>query len=125
MAMSEISRTARDLILNTLEERGLSDRSCLVACGINPTFFTDWRTENIGNPAFDKLYKIFKHLDLSMDEMAPVIPPARVPEDEAELLRIYQMMPHEGKSMIMAAAYAEKRRLSEQGSRKNAEADIG
>lgn len=127
MAMKDISESARNLVVETLESKGISDRTCLMACEINPSFLSDWRSGNIKNPAFDKVYRLFKHLNLSMDNMEPVRAPAKAPEDEEELIRIYRMMKREGKSMILAAAYAEKRRLAEEGGRavEVEDADIG
>lgn len=115
-----ISDAARDLILQTLEARGISDRQCLMACGIKSSFLADWKSGKAKNPTFEKVYPIFQYLGLSLDDFGksiePVPPPVEMTEDEEELLRMYRMLDREGKTLVLSSAYGEKRRLAEQGS---------
>ncbi len=125
----DFAEQAKSLIISTLEERGISDRACLVGSGLTLTFLADWRSGKVRNPSFDKVCRIFKYLGLSIDNMCPIEAPAladdeQMTEDEAELLRLYRMIDREGRAMVLSTAYTEKRRVAEQGSEAPASANI-
>ena len=125
----DFAEQAKSLIISTLEERGISDRACLVGSGLAMTFLADWRSGKVRNPSFDKVCAIFKYLGLSLDTMSAVEPfevsdDEKMTEDEMELLRLYRMVDREGKTLVLSAAYTEKRRCAEQGSEPPAAASI-
>lgn len=64
------SRQILETILKAIEKRGVTEKECLVSSHVNTSFLSDWKKEKIKSPPFDKIYRISKYLNLSLDKLA-------------------------------------------------------
>ena len=124
MGTVDLLDRVRDAALKAIDEKGTTKAECARACGIAPTFFTEWENGKIKSPGFDKVFKIYQYLGLSLDtlsssdhsvdEIPQAEPPIRLAADESEILRLYQMQDMEGRTEILHAAYEQKKRLAKE-----------
>jgi transcriptional regulator with XRE-family HTH domain len=74
------NRRMLGLILKKIEERGITEKECLVGSQVNTSFLSDWKKEKIKSPPFDKIYRISRYLNLSLDRLAGSDQPQKEPE---------------------------------------------
>ncbi|WP_129588148.1 helix-turn-helix domain-containing protein [Clostridium minihomine] len=63
------SRKLLEKILKAIDEQGLTAKECLIKSQVNTSFLSDWKNGKIKSPPFDKIYRIAKQLNLSLDEL--------------------------------------------------------
>lgn len=80
-------------ILNAIEQRRISEKECLVKSQVNTSFLSDWKNGKIKSPPFDKIYRIARFLNLSLDLLADnTPPPSQLPEPEQFLLNGFRKL---------------------------------
>ncbi|WP_326840880.1 helix-turn-helix domain-containing protein [Faecalispora sporosphaeroides] len=80
-------------ILNAIEQRQISEKECLVKSQVNTSFLSDWKNGKIKSPPFDKIYRIARFLNLSLDLLADnTPPPSQLPEPEQFLLNGFRKL---------------------------------
>lgn len=80
-------------ILNAIEQRRISEKECLVKSQVNTSFLSDWKNGKIKSPPFDKIYRIARFLNLSLDLLADnTPPPSQLPEPEKFLLNGFRKL---------------------------------
>lgn len=80
-------------ILNAIEQRRISEKECLVKSQVNTSFLSDWKNGKIKSPPFDKIYRIARFLNLSLDLLADnTPPPSQLPEPEQFLLNGFRQL---------------------------------
>lgn len=105
------NHTNTDILLNNIlyfmKSKGISEKECLVKSNISTSFFSDWKAGRLKNPTFDKIYRISKTLDVSIDtlisaeksEAAPLLSHDLSP-DEYNLLHTYRDINETGKKLM-------------------------
>ena len=104
-----INDVALRVILQTIKEKGLTEKSVLLEAGVSTSFLTDWKKRRIISPSFDKVYRIGKTLQLNLDSLQdyenedfvnnkPIS--EGIPVDEKILLDTYRELNQAGKSLL-------------------------
>lgn len=57
-------------IFKAIEQRNSTAKECLIRSKVNTSFLSDWKNGKIKSPPFDKIYRISRYLDLSLDFLA-------------------------------------------------------
>ncbi len=63
------SQKILNIIIKNVKESNLSEKECLLACGINTSFLTDWKNNKVKFPSYDKLVKIAQYLNIDLYEL--------------------------------------------------------
>lgn len=114
----DISRCLRDVILEAIKSRGITEKQCADACGLSNGFFADWKAERVKCPSFDKVFKMCKYLGVSMDSLALEHPtPICAVEgsahsvDEERLLERFGHLDDDGRELVLAYALTQLQRV--------------
>lgn len=115
----DISSRAREVILATIQNKGLTEKQCATDCGLSSGFFADWKAGRVKSPSFDKIYKICKYLEMSIDslntESSFTVSSSQnsfdVSMDEQRLIEKYRALDDDGKDIVRSAAISEYRRV--------------
>ena len=109
------SQEVLDIIMQYITESGKTAKECLLSCGINTSFLTDWKSGKIKAPSYDKIIKLADFLDIDIcwlftgKEKSPSLP-----DDEQELLSYYNNLPEWeqqrliGRAATLAEIYKEQ-----------------
>lgn len=89
-------------ILHAIEERRITEKECLIKSQVNTSFLSDWKNGKIKSPPFDKIYRISRFLNLSLDLLADNSPPpGELPEAEQFLLNGFRKLDQLEQQIIM------------------------
>lgn len=55
------------IIVENINNNGLSEKDCLKACGIGANFLTDWKSGKSKFPSYDKIIKLSQFLKIDLD----------------------------------------------------------
>lgn len=102
-----------DRIQSLAISHGMNLTDLSKAVNVSAGNVSDWKSGR-AVPSLEKLLRIADYFSVSMDYLTERDDryPAMT-EDTVELAKIYNALGREGKTMVMSAAYAEKRRISE------------
>ncbi|HAQ39629.1 MAG TPA: hypothetical protein DCM73_01545 [Clostridiales bacterium] len=62
-----MSNNVLETILFLIKQNGITEKELLKQCNINTSFLTDWKSGRIKNPSYDKLVKIARYFNVSID----------------------------------------------------------
>ncbi len=128
--ITDVSNYLCDVIIQRIQDRGIEESQCAVACGLSSDFFTDWKAGRIRNPNFFCVFAICKYLgidinSLNIEHPVPLYasPSAssekhveNVDSDEMRLLEQYRALDNDGKEEVRHTLRVEHRRvLAEKG----------
>lgn len=65
----EINDVILNSILNKIKDKGLTEKEILLASNVTTSFLSDWKAGRLKSPSFDKIYRISKELNLSLDSL--------------------------------------------------------
>ena len=83
------------------------------AIGVSTGNIGDW-VNGRSQPSVEKLVKIADYFDVSLDYLVDRGDRFPTPSpDTYELVRIYENLDHEGKTVVLGVAYQQKQRLNE------------
>lgn len=103
-----------EAIQTKLKALGITEKDCLQECGINRSFFSDWRGGRSKRQNFDSIYKICKFLNVSIDNLGEnqtaLTKEESLPRDEQRLLEKYRAIDEDGKDVVKGVLTAEYRR---------------
>ena len=95
-----------------MESRNLKKAAFAQAIGISQGNLNDWRNGR-SSPSVEKLERIADYFGVSTDFLLGRDDRYPVPtEDACEVLRIFSDLDREGRTVVLSAAYTEKRRCS-------------
>lgn len=102
-------------IQTMLDMKGVNMREMCDYIGASSGNVSDWKSGR-SHPTVDKYVKMADYFGTTVDYLTgrEEMPKASTP-DAQELLRIFNDADREGKTMILAAAFKEKRRMQEIG----------
>lgn len=102
-------------IQDLLDAKRMSAIDMCKTCGISSGNVSDWKSGRSA-PSATKLIAIADYFGVSVDYlMGRSSETILETDDERELLKIYKSADREGKTMILAAALTEKRRMNKMG----------
>lgn len=55
------------IIVEKINEVGLTEKDCLKSCGIGLNFLTDWKSGKSKFPSYDKIVKLSQYLNIDLD----------------------------------------------------------
>lgn len=100
-------------IQELMASRGIKKTVFASAIGVSSGNVYDWQSGR-SSPSVEKLVRIADYFDVSLDYLVGRDDRYPAPSDDAcELMRIYDTLDREGRTVVLGAAYAEKRRCSE------------
>lgn len=71
-------------IFKAIVEQRITAKECLLKSSVNTSFLSDWKNGKIKSPPFDKIYRIAKFLNLSLDYLTDNnISDSRIRENES------------------------------------------
>lgn len=81
-----------DIILTGLKKHGLTEKQFLILCDINTSFLNDWKSGKVKFPSYDKMIRIAKVLNISLDYLLTGEESLALAENvnEMELLELYR-----------------------------------
>ena len=65
----DINATLLSSLLEIMKNKNIVEKDCLKSCEINTSFFSDWKAGRLKSPPFDKIYRICKYLNISIDTL--------------------------------------------------------
>ena len=93
-----------------MESRDMKKSAFAQAIGISPGNLNDWRNGR-SSPSVEKLERIADQFGVTTDYLLGRDERYPVPtEDACEVLRIFSDLDREGRTVVLSAAYTEKRR---------------
>lgn len=100
------SKTILSILLQNIQNKGITEKECLKMCSINTSFLTDWKSDKIKNPSIDKVVKLANFLDLDLNELLLGINnhSHNLTEDENSLLAIYNKLSSSDKTRVSERA---------------------
>lgn len=100
------SKIILDIILKSIQKKGITEKQCLVECNINTSFLTDWKNEKIKNPSIDKIIKLSEYLNIDLNYMllGKEVYINDLSDEEYSLLEMYNKVDKEDKIRIMERA---------------------
>lgn len=63
------SQKILSIIIENVKKNNITEKDCLLACGINTSFLTDWKNNKVKSPSYDKLVKIALFLNIDLYEL--------------------------------------------------------
>ena len=60
------SQKILSIIIDNVKKSNITEKDCLLACGINTSFLTDWKNNKVKSPSYDKLVKIALFLNIDL-----------------------------------------------------------
>lgn len=101
------SQEILNIIMQHIDKSGKTSKECLISCGINTSFLTDWKNGKIKTPSYDKVVKLaeFLNIDLSFLFIGKEKSPS-LPNDEQELLSYYKKLPEREQMKLIGRASA-------------------
>ena len=57
------------IIIENVKKNNVTEKECLLACGINTSFLADWKNNKVKSPSYDKLIKIAQYLNVDLYEL--------------------------------------------------------
>ena len=87
-------------ILETLKNKGITEKELLTALKINTSFLTDWKKGRLKSPSVDKIILIANYLNLSLDWLASGKYSASYNLEELKILSDYKMISAENKEAV-------------------------
>ena len=109
------SQEILDIIMQYITKSGKTSKECLVSCGINTSFLTDWKNNKIKTPAYDKIVKLADFLSIDIGWLfTGEEKSSSLPDDEFELLTYYKELPEReqmkliGRASALAEVYKEQ-----------------
>lgn len=99
-------KTILSILLQNIQNKGITEKECLKMCSINTSFLTDWKSDKIKNPSIDKVVKLANFLNLDLNELLLGInnPSHSLTEDENSLLAIYNKLSSSDKTRVSERA---------------------
>lgn len=61
------SQKILDILLQSIQKKNTTEKKCLLDCGINTSFLTDWKGGRLKNPAYDKIVKLAEYLEIDLN----------------------------------------------------------
>lgn len=61
------SQTILKIIVENINNSGLSEKDCLKVCSIGANFLTDWKSGKSKFPSYDKIVKLAQYLNIDLD----------------------------------------------------------
>ena len=120
--MLDKGNAIRDVILEAIERRGMTEAQCADKAGISRGFFSDWKVGRIKMPNFIKFFQICSALNISIDALNTENPSLVFLEDvrssdddEATLISIFRRADLRGRTEILHEAYAQDDRVKLEG----------
>lgn len=109
------SQEILDIIMQYITKSDKTSKECLVSCGINTSFLTDWKNNKIKTPAYDKIVKLADFLSIDIGWLfTGEEKSSSLPDDEFELLTYYKELPEReqmkliGRASALAEVYKEQ-----------------
>lgn len=56
-----------EILITCIQEKGITEKECLIKCGINTSFFSVWKKQPNQKPSYDKVVTIAVYLDLDLN----------------------------------------------------------
>lgn len=101
-----------DRILDLMNARGIKKTAFASAIGVSYGNVGDWQSGR-SSPSVEKLERIADYFDVTIDYLVGRDDRYPAPsEDACELIRIYDTLDREGRTVVLGVAYAEKRRCT-------------
>jgi phage repressor protein C with HTH and peptisase S24 domain len=101
------SQEILDIIMQYITKSGKTSKECLVSCGINTSFLTDWKNNKIKTPAYDKIVKLADFLSIDIGWLfTGEEKSSSLPDDEFELLTYYKELPEREQMKLIGRASA-------------------
>lgn len=63
------SQKILNIIIENVKKNNITEKECLLSCGINTSFLTDWKNNKVKSPSYDKLVKIALFLNIDLYEL--------------------------------------------------------
>lgn len=101
------SQKILSIIIENVKKSNVTEKECLLACGINTSFLTDWKNNKVKSPSYDKLIKIAQFLNLDLYELflgENKNSPSELSEEEQELLQIFNSVSEREKGELIGYA---------------------
>lgn len=115
------SQEILDIIIHYIDKSGKTEKECLISCGINTSFLTDWKKGKLKTPAYDKIVKLAIFLEIDIEWLftgKEKRPSTELnDEDAAELMDIFSDLSEREKGELIGYA----RRMHEYASPENKE----
>lgn len=89
------SQEILNIIMQYINKSSKNSKECLIACGINTSFLTDWKAGKIKNPSYDKIVKLADYLNIDIGWLFTGKEKSSsldVDEHEKELLNCYRKL---------------------------------
>ena len=87
------SQKILNIIIENGKKRNVTEKECLLACGINTSFLTDWKNNKVKSPSYDKLIKIALFLNIDLYELflgKEKSSSSELSEEEQECLSVFR-----------------------------------
>jgi phage repressor protein C with HTH and peptisase S24 domain len=99
------SQKVLGIILHNIQNVGLTEKECLISCGINTSFLTDWKSNKIKTPSYDKIVKLSRFLNIDLNQL---LLGSRFEQTEEEkiLLKYFNELKPMQKGIILGKAEA-------------------
>lgn len=95
-----------------MDSRNMKKAAFAQAIGISQGNLNDWRNGR-SSPSLEKLERIADYFEVSTDYLLGRDDRYPTPtEDACEMLRIFSSLDREGRTVVLSAAYTEKRRCA-------------
>ena len=97
------SQRILEIIVENINNKKMTEKDCLTACGINYSFLTQWKNGKIKTPSYDKIIKLAQYLEIDLDYLFfdRIIQKNKFSEDKQRLLEMYDSLTEREKGEIL------------------------
>lgn len=98
------SQKILNIIIENVKKNNISEKDCLLACGINTSFLTDWKNNKVKSPSYDKIVKLSQLLNIDLYELflgEPKSSPSKLSEEEQKCIDLFSQLDTLDKGRIL------------------------